>query len=132
MEVELAPGDLLYLPRGFVHSTATARESSLHITLGVTVFTWVELLAEWFQTSKAYPRYRRALEPGFAHDPEARARLKGELPEIIAELQKLADYDALIDSFARRVGSGAFRTAERFETEVTAQPGPPPGPARPR
>jgi hypothetical protein len=121
MEVELAPGDLLYLPRGYIHSTATSRTSSLHVTLGVTVFTWVELLAEWFQTSKMYPRYRRALEPGFAHDPAIRQRLKDELPRIIAELQGLADYDAIIDAFAGRVASGAFRPTDRFATEVTAE-----------
>jgi hypothetical protein len=123
LEVELAPGDLLYLPRGYIHSTATSRTSSLHVTLGVTVFTWVELLADWFQTSKMYPRYRRALEPGFAHDPEVRQRLKADLPKIIAELQELADYDALLEAFARRVTSGAFRPTARFGTEVAADGG---------
>jgi hypothetical protein len=122
LKVELGPGDLLYLPRGFVHSTATSRSSSLHVTLGITVFTWVELLAEWFQTSKIYPRYRRALEPGFARDPEVRQRLKDDLPKFIAELQGLADYDALVDAFARRVSSGALRPSERFQTDVTADP----------
>jgi ribosomal protein L16 Arg81 hydroxylase len=127
LEVDLNPGDLLYLPRGFVHSTATSRESSLHITLGITVFTWVELLAEWFQTSKMYPRYRRALEPGFARDPEVRQRLKAELPGIIAELQTLTDYDALLDAFTRRVSSGAFRPIDRFQTDVMARPPAAPG-----
>jgi hypothetical protein len=123
LEVDLNPGDLLYLPRGFIHSTATSRTSSLHITLGVTVFTWIELLAEWLQTSKIYPRYRRALEPGFTRNPEARQRLKEELPKIIAELQGLADYDALVDAFARRVASGALRPIDRFASEVMAEPG---------
>jgi ribosomal protein L16 Arg81 hydroxylase len=122
MEVELGPGDMLYLPRGFVHSTATSKESSLHITLGITVFTWVELLAEWFQSSKIYPRYRRALEPGFAHEPQAREALKAELPKIIAELQGLANYDALVDAFAARVRSGAMRPVEKFVSDVMAEP----------
>jgi hypothetical protein len=131
MEVELNPGDLLYLPRGFVHSTATSKESSLHITLGITVFTWVELLAEWFQSSKIYPRYRRALEPGFAHDPAARQRLKDALPGFIAELQGLADYDALVDAFASRVMSGAMRPVEGFVSDVMAAPAARPPGARP-
>jgi ribosomal protein L16 Arg81 hydroxylase len=121
-EVDLNPRDQLYLPRGFVHSTATSRASSLHVTLGVTVFTWVELLAEWFQASKMYPRYRRALPPGFANDPAIRQRLKEDLPKIIAELQQLTDYDALVEAFARRVHSGALRPAEPFRTEVMAEP----------
>jgi len=125
MEVELGPGDMLYLPRGFVHSTATSKASSLHITLGITVFTWVELLAEWFQSSKIYPRYRRALEPGFAHDPAVRERLKTELPKIIAELQGLADYDGLVDAFAARVRSGVMRPVEGFVSDVVAAPAAP-------
>jgi hypothetical protein len=48
-ELDLAPGDLLYLPRGFVHTTATSESSSVHVTLGVTVYTWIELLTEWAQ-----------------------------------------------------------------------------------
>jgi ribosomal protein L16 Arg81 hydroxylase len=123
LEVELGPGDLLYLPRGYIHSTATSLTSSLHVTMGMTVFTWIELLAEWFQTSKVYPRYRRALEPGFAHDPAVRQRMKDELPKIIGELQGLTDYDALLETFTRRATSGAFRPIERFETEVVAAPG---------
>jgi ribosomal protein L16 Arg81 hydroxylase len=127
MEVELGPGDLLYLPRGYVHSTATSGSSSLHITLGITVFTWVELLAEWFQSSKIYPRYRRALEPGFANDPAARQRLKEQLPGIIAELQGLADYDALVETFAARVRSGAMRPVEGFASDLVAEPTAPRG-----
>jgi len=122
MEVELAPGDLLYLPRGYVHSTATSTASSLHITLGITVFTWVELLAEWFQSSKIYPRYRRALAPGFASDSEARQKLKDDLPGIIAELQGLADYGALVEAFAARVRSGALKPVESFTSDVMSEP----------
>jgi hypothetical protein len=127
LEVDLRPGDLLYLPRGFIHSTATSRTSSLHVTLGITVFTWVELLAEWFQTSKAYPRYRRALAPGFAHDPNVQRMVRDELPKIVAELQGLTDYDALLEAFTRRVNSGAFLPIERFGTEVAAEGGGPMG-----
>jgi len=125
LEVDMSPGDLLYLPRGFIHSTTTSRSSSLHVTMGVTVFTWVELLAEWFQTSKMHPRYRRALEPGFTRDPDVRQRLKQELPKILAELQRQTDYDALVDAFARKVSSGALRSVERFQTDVMVEPASP-------
>jgi ribosomal protein L16 Arg81 hydroxylase len=132
--VDLDAGDLLYLPRGFIHSTTTSRTSSLHVTLGVTVLTWVELLGEWLQTSKNYPRYRRALEPGFASDPDVRQKLKDELPRIIAELQGLTDYDAVLDAFIRRVDAGSLRPTQPFQTEVMAGPAAPtlaPGAVRP-
>jgi hypothetical protein len=132
LEVDLNPGDLLYLPRGFVHSTTTSRASSVHITVGVTVFTWVELLGEWLQTSRSHPRFRRALEPGFTRDPDVRHRIRDELLEVISELQRLTDYDVLLDTFARRVGSGALRPVESFRTEIMAEPAAPADAARRR
>ena len=41
---ELGPGDLLYIPRGFVHEAVTGQESSLHLTLGLSAYRWKDLL----------------------------------------------------------------------------------------
>jgi bifunctional lysine-specific demethylase and histidyl-hydroxylase NO66 len=42
---QLDPGDVLYLPRGWLHRAGTNREPSLHLTIGVLVRTWhAELL----------------------------------------------------------------------------------------
>ena len=40
LEVELLPGDLLYVPRGLVHSAETTETTSLHITLGLFPQKW--------------------------------------------------------------------------------------------
>lgn len=40
----LNPGDMVYIPRGFVHAAECGAESSLHITLGVYPPAWDELL----------------------------------------------------------------------------------------
>lgn len=45
-EIHLESGDLLYLPRGFVHEAATSDNHSLHITLGILVITLRDLLIE--------------------------------------------------------------------------------------
>ena len=44
--VELAPGDLLYLPRGTVHTPVAGRAGSLHLTLGLHHRLWRDLLTE--------------------------------------------------------------------------------------
>ena len=45
VEVFLRPGDVLYLPRGFVHSAATTGEPSLHLTLSAhRNNAWIDLL----------------------------------------------------------------------------------------
>lgn len=40
----LVPGDVLYIPRGFVHEGKTSASASLHVTLGVLSYTWRDLL----------------------------------------------------------------------------------------
>ena len=45
-EFELGPGSALYLPRGLMHSARSTDEASLHVTLGLTAFTWAEFLVE--------------------------------------------------------------------------------------
>lgn len=45
-EFELGPGSAVYLPRGLMHSARSTDQVSLHITLGLTAFTWAEFLVE--------------------------------------------------------------------------------------
>ena len=45
-EFELGPGSAVYLPRGLMHSARSTDEASLHVTLGLTAFTWAEFLVE--------------------------------------------------------------------------------------
>lgn len=45
-EVDLNAGDLLYLPRGFVHEVTTGNVFSAHITLGLETVPWQKTLAE--------------------------------------------------------------------------------------
>jgi Cupin superfamily protein len=42
LDVTLRPGDTLYLPRGWLHKATTSDEESLHLTVGVNVYTWLE------------------------------------------------------------------------------------------
>ena len=124
LEIDLNPGDLLYLPRGFVHTTSTPDGFSLHVTLGMTVYTWVELLAEFAQSGKSDPGCRRALPPGFAGRAELKRQLKETLIQMIAELQHGTDYDRLLENFLLRVrqahpASPAW--AGGFHCDVTAK-----------
>ena len=45
-EFELGRGSAVYLPRGLMHSARSTDQASLHITLGLTAFTWAEFLVE--------------------------------------------------------------------------------------
>jgi hypothetical protein len=43
-DVVLRAGDTMYLPRGWLHQAVTSDTDSLHLTIGVNVFTWIEAL----------------------------------------------------------------------------------------
>ena len=118
-EVELLPGDLLYLPRGYVHSATTEGSHAAHITLGVTVYTWVELLSEWVQASKDIPSFREALPVGFADPESSKERLLAGLKDRIDELRSETDFGAIVESFGRRVRSQQPRPPVTFRSDVS-------------
>ncbi len=106
LEVDLEPGDLLYVPRGVVHTTNTLNDASTHVTLGVTVHTWVELLAIWLQSSKDELAFRRALPPGFASRPELQKGLADEFSQLVASLHGKLDSERLVAALLDRVREG--------------------------
>lgn len=48
-EFNVEPGDLIYIPRGFVHEVKTIDSISAHITLGLVNVTWVSLIKDYIQ-----------------------------------------------------------------------------------
>src|SRR5918995_3917158 len=42
LDVTLRAGDTLYLPRGWLHAATTSDTDSLHLTIGVNVYTWLD------------------------------------------------------------------------------------------
>ena len=120
LEMDLAPGDLLYLPRGFVHTTTTSHSASMHVTLGITVYTWVDVLAEWLQSSKNDARFRRALPPGFATQAELKPSMTAEFEALLGELKRSSGTEPLIDVFVRKVRSGLNGPTDKFHLDVAA------------
>jgi ribosomal protein L16 Arg81 hydroxylase len=115
-------GDTLYLPRGFVHeASATADDSSLHVTLGIHVLTWMHLFSVALgQTSNRDERFRRALPVGFANETATDARaLKATFDELLQALAQNADAQRAIEETAwsflvstQAVGEGSLAGAQ--------------------
>ena len=85
---ELAPGDCLYVPRGFRHAARTAETASLHLTVGMLTYNWNDLLREVLELATEETWFREGLPIGFAEDPEA---LTASLAERVAELRRFLD-----------------------------------------
>jgi len=117
-QLHLLAGDLLYLPRGTVHSAATSNGFSAHITVGVTVYAWVDLIRDLLETSINDEELRRALPPGFASGADLKPQLRIRLVEALEQLRH-SDIDAFIDRFARRVLSARTPTVEKFRADIT-------------
>ena len=43
-DVVLQPGDTLYMPRGWLHMAVTSTTDSLHLTVGVNVYSWLDAI----------------------------------------------------------------------------------------
>lgn len=101
-ELTVRPGDLLYLPRGWLHVAHTEDEVSLHTTVGILTLTWGRLL-------------RRVLERSMLEDEQLRRGVPPELLEqpsrtLVEELARLVA--GLGDSNALELEAGG--AARRF------------------
>jgi ribosomal protein L16 Arg81 hydroxylase len=88
VDAELAPGDCLYVPRGFRHAARTAETASLHLTVGMLTRNWNDLLREVVELATEEAWFRESLPVGFANDP---ATLEGSLADRVEELRRFLD-----------------------------------------
>jgi ribosomal protein L16 Arg81 hydroxylase len=118
MEVELQPGDLLYLPRGYVHSTTTAASHSVHVTLGINVYTWADVVGDLVPAAVEREELRKALPAGFATRPELRPLLKEELARILPSLAAGANFDRMLERLMELIRARKRRLPARFRADV--------------
>ncbi len=111
MELELKPGDLLYLPRGYCHEAKAHDDMSLHVTFGFFPARWAQVLTSAITTAaETDVRLRRYASPG-----AAAAALAQILPEILTQ-QALEQSLATIQAgflTERRNGLGGQTAATR-------------------
>ncbi|HET6182425.1 MAG TPA: cupin domain-containing protein [Acetobacteraceae bacterium] len=97
-ELTLAQGDLLYIPRGFMHIAECGPDASLHISVGVVPVVLEELLHAIITAAvRGDERLRVALPPGFMHEEPS-----GVVKRASAALRALADpsfVGAVFDQF---------------------------------
>ncbi|MER7894036.1 cupin domain-containing protein [Micromonospora sp. NPDC094482] len=85
LDVVLAPGDALYLPRGWLHSAQAQETSSLHLTVGIRALTRYALVEELLALAAEDRRLRASLPFGTdVADPDA---IEPELTETVEALR---------------------------------------------
>jgi lysine-specific demethylase/histidyl-hydroxylase NO66 len=90
LDLTLAPGDCVYLPRGYPHAAETVDEASEHLTIGLVAVTWQRVVSKAIDAEVAAGRLStalppRMLEPG-ATAPSARSQLTGVADHLAPEI----------------------------------------------
>jgi lysine-specific demethylase/histidyl-hydroxylase NO66 len=85
-DVTLHPGDTLYLPRGWLHEAVTSATNSLHITVGVNIYTWIDAFKAALAECEQEEAFRRSLPAEGEGGGELLERLRARLrPDLVAE-----------------------------------------------
>lgn len=126
-EHRLDVGDLLYIPRGFVHEAETGDSSSIHLTIGVHTTQWVDLMHDLVNVAAAREvALREALPIKFASES---APLIGErLLALVAAISRLELCSAAVAERARRglgagnpVPDGHFKSLDGIDSMISTR-----------
>jgi hypothetical protein len=118
-EVLLRSGDLLYLPRGHIHEAHTSESASLHLTVGVNVLRWLDLLQlALSRAAAADVRFRRSLPVGLLCADASPPSLRDKFHEAIQHFAKNADLEGAVGAMAEAfVGGMAALPGDYFAAE---------------
>lgn len=95
----LEPGDMVYVPRGLTHDAVSTDRTSLHITTGLMMRSWADLMVEAVRAlALEDPDFREALPPGFANDGFDPARAEAHFARLLARLST-ARLEPLLNAF---------------------------------
>ena len=97
IDATFAPGDVLYLPRGWIHSATALGGTSIHLTIGVAAMTRWDVVEEVVAGLKDDVRLRAALPMGGAGLDEIVADTVRRLSEAVRERADGASVAAALD-----------------------------------
>jgi ribosomal protein L16 Arg81 hydroxylase len=100
-EFVLKAGDCAYVPRGLMHDAQAQGEAdSLHITVGMIVKTWADLMLEAVsEVALRHPEFRQSLPPGYARADFDRSIAQAHFDTLVKKIGEEADMDGAFDLF---------------------------------
>ncbi|CAK0781921.1 hypothetical protein CCP4SC76_8080001 [Gammaproteobacteria bacterium] len=102
-ELDLRPGDLLYIPRGYTHEALTTDGASLHLTLAILVVRWAELLRNAVAgVVEREVRLREAIPAGALDADETLAAMQGHFQELLKLVVTEARFEDAIKPLGQR------------------------------
>jgi ribosomal protein L16 Arg81 hydroxylase len=102
-ELTLEPGDVLYLPRGFIHGASSNAETSLHLTIGIRSLTLRDVAINAVKhAALAEPALRQVARFRGEQRQQAIADTRTLLHEIIDRTDMAALFDDVLYSFIKK------------------------------
>jgi lysine-specific demethylase/histidyl-hydroxylase NO66 len=104
VDEEVAPGDCLYIPKGFPHAATTQERASGHLTVGILSPTWEQVLSEAVSMAQEEAEFAGPLPLRFAA-AEDRDRFREAVDERLqafARWVEKADADQIADRLSKR------------------------------
>jgi ribosomal protein L16 Arg81 hydroxylase len=99
----LEAGDMLYIPRGRIHKATAQKNSTLHVTLGLTPYTWGDAFWESLATvCREHSSFREALPPGFGKRKETSRVMKRKFAKLMKEFSKHAKLVSSVEKITER------------------------------
>jgi ribosomal protein L16 Arg81 hydroxylase len=119
----LEPGDMLYVPRGLAHDAIATDKTSLHITTGLMLRSWADVVAEAVNAlAHADVDFRRALPPGYANPGADMAAHKPVFDALVAKFAQNAPFEKLMDGFKQEFLTGRVPRVEGQMAEMAKLP----------
>lgn len=115
IDTVLSAGDALYLPRGWVHSARSAETTSIHLTIGVSALTHLDVVRAVVDTLAADSDFRKPLPMSI--DATNGDEMAATTSKIMAQL-----VDAVRDRAADLSVSSAALLSDRFASNTRPVP----------
>ena len=100
--LDLGPGEMIYVPRGWAHEVWTEDSHSAHLTFGFHLASWVDLLMTVVaQGSRRHGAIRESLPIGFARVAPDASKVRERTRELLALLGDIDGGEAMEEVIGR-------------------------------
>lgn len=118
-DIQLNEGDLIYIPRGYGHEALTSNSSSLHVTVGILSYTWLDLIQETITLVSDDLQFRKSLPIGFANEKALNSTITDEFGNLLKKIVNgKSKLEQAVENISEKFISTRHPLLEGYLTEI--------------